>query len=321
MAFNYNPRVVASGMGFIEGPIACEDGTLLVLDMSRQSIERVDPATGRIETFAKTGGGPNGAAFGPDGAIYLCNNGGLYVEKTPEGGNLPQLGAEWGGRITPCIQRVAPDGTVSTLYTHCGEHPLQAPNDIVFDAHGGFYFTDLGHFDERHVDVGGLYYAKPDGSSISELVHEPNLLAPLTQPNGVGLSPAGDRVYISETVTGRCWAWAISGPGQIAPMPEPLSANGAALLYGQDNFGMFDSLAVDGEGFICAATLMKGGISVMNPAGGLEEFIPMPEYDAMVTNICFGGPDLRTAYVTSAGTGKVWALDWPRSGLRLNYAR
>lgn len=321
MGFNYNPRIIASGMGFIEGPIACDDGTLLVLDMLCQAIERVDPATGRIETFARTGGGPNGAAFGPDGAIYICNNGGLYIEKTPEGGNLPRLGHELESAITPCIQRVAPDGTISVLYTHCGANPLQAPNDIVFDSHGGFYFTDFGHFQGRKVDVGGLYYAKPDGSSIVELVHESDLLIPLTQPNGVGLSPAGDRVYVSETVTGRCWAWAIAAPGQIAAMPEPFSAYGAALLYGHDNFGMFDSLAVDGEGFICAATLIKGGISVINPNGGLEEFIAMPEYDAMVTNICFGGPDLRTAYVTSAGTGKVWALDWPRPGLRLNYAR
>lgn len=321
MTFQYNPRVVASGMGFIEGPIACDDGTLLVLDMYSCAVERVDPQSGRIEQFAYTGGGPNGAAFGPDGAVYLCNNGGLAIEKTPEGGNLPLLGSEARDPVTPSIQRIAPDGTVSTLYTHCGEHPLQAPNDIVFDAAGGFYFTDLGHFHGRMVDVGGLYYARTDGSSIVELVHEPNLLAPLTQPNGVGLSPAGNRVYVSETVTGRCWAWAVEAPGVLAPMPEPLSANGAALLYGQDNFGMFDSLAVDGEGFVCVATLMKGGISVLNPNGGLEEFIPIPEYDAMVTNICFGGPDLRTAYVTSGGTGKVWALDWPRPGLRLNYAR
>lgn len=319
--FDYNPRVIASGLGFLEGPVAMDDGTVLVLDMSDGAVVRIDPVTGSKSVFALTGGGPNGAAFGPDGALYICNNGGLAMEKSPEGNNIPKLGEPAANPVTPSIQRIAPDGTVTELYTHCGEHALEAPNDLVFDADGGFYFTDLGHFSGRTCNLGGLYYAKPDGSSIVELVHEANLMAPLTQPNGVGLSPAGDRVYVAETVTGRVWAWAISAPGVLAPHPDAISANGAALLYGHEGFTMHDSLAVDSGGFVCTATLIKGGISVIRPDGGLEDFVALPEYDPMVTNICFGGPDLRTAYVTSAGTGKVWALDWPRPGLRLNYAR
>jgi gluconolactonase len=80
---------------------------------------------------------------------------------------------------------------------------------------------------------------------------------------------------------------------------------------------MFDSLAVDGAGNICVATLANGGISVIAPDGSKVEHVPMP--DMMTTNICFGGKDLRTAYITLSGTGRLVAMEWPRPGLALNF--
>jgi gluconolactonase len=62
---------------------------------------------------------------------------------------------------------------------------------------------------------------------------------------------------------------------------------------------------------------MEGGITVVSPAGELVEFVPMP--DRMTTNICFGGPDLRTAYVTLSQSGRLVKLPWPRPGLALNF--
>ena len=82
-------------------------------------------------------------------------------------------------------------------------------------------------------------------------------------------------------------------------------------------FQLFDSLAVDGAGNVCVATLVNGGITVISPDGGSIEHVPTS--DPITTNICFGGPDLRTAYVTLSGTGRLVALDWPRPGLRLAY--
>ena len=317
----YNIREIASGLGFIEAPVALEDGRVLVVDVKGGTILSIDPSSGKVSNFARTGGGPNGMALGPDGALYLCNNGGLAFTKTPEGFHFPLGdGTPPPDPSTPGIQRVDTSGRVSDLYVECAGHPLVAPNDLVFDDNGGFYFTDLGHPHGRLCDLGGLYYAKADGSSIIELIHEVGPATPLTQPNGVSLSPRGDRVYAAETVTGRIWGWAIERPGVIGPMPEPHSFNGGRLMFGYGEYSLFDSMAVDGEGYICVATLLKGGITVIKPQGGLETFIPLPERDPFVTNICFGGPDLRTAYVTAAGRGKLWAMDWPRRGLRLNYA-
>ena len=80
---------------------------------------------------------------------------------------------------------------------------------------------------------------------------------------------------------------------------------------------MFDSLAVDSAGNICVATLMNGGITVISPDGRNVEHIPMPDHYA--TNICFGGPDLKTAYITLSMSGRLVAMDWPRPGAKLNY--
>ena len=86
-------------------------------------------------------------------------------------------------------------------------------------------------------------------------------------------------------------------------------------MVGLGGFQRFDSLAVDGAGNICVATLVNGSISVVAPSGGLVSQIPMP--DMFCTNICFGGPGLRTAYMTLSGTGQLVAMEWPVVGLRL----
>ena len=80
----------------------------------------------------------------------------------------------------------------------------------------------------------------------------------------------------------------------------------------------FDSLAVQADGRICVATLVNGGITVISPDGRHVEHNPMP--DPMTTNICFGGPDMKTAFITLSWTGRLVAVDWPSPGLKLNQA-
>ena len=199
---------ITSGLRFPEGPIAMPDGSVILVEMFGPRITRVHP-DGTKETVAEIVGGPNGAAIGPDGALYLCNNGGCF---TPvDLGDLMLPGPfdperYIGGRI----QRVdLATGEVTDLYTECDGRPLRAPNDLVFDAHGGFWFTDHGIRDHhaRTSDLTGIYYAKADGSRISEQVF------PVEAPNGIGLSPDGTTVYWAETTTGRVLRRTISEPG------------------------------------------------------------------------------------------------------------
>jgi gluconolactonase len=298
-------REIAAGLQFPEGPIAMPDGSVLVVEIRRGTLSRVTP-DGKIHVVADTGGGPNGAAIGPDGKVYICNNGGFEWHEFG-GMTFPGLQPAHysGGRI----QRVdLATGRVEDLYTACDGRPLRGPNDIVFDTSGGFWFTDHGKTRERDRDRTGVFYARPDGSLIREAIF------PLDAPNGIGLSPDGKRLYVAETPTGRVWQWGITAPGEV--MKAAPLAGGGMLLAGVGGFQMFDSLAVDGAGNVCVATLVNGGITVISPDGQSIEHLPMP--DMITTNICFGGLDLRTAYITLSGTGRLVAMEWPRPGLRLN---
>ena len=295
-------REVATGLEFPEGPVCLPDGSVLVVEIKRGTLSRVHP-DGTVKVVADTGGGPNGAAIGPDGAVYVCNNGGF---EWIDAGGLTLPGNQPADYTGGSIQRVDLEtGRVETLYSECGGNPLRGPNDLVFDSQGGFWFSDHGKMRERDRDRGGLYYALPDGSRVVEAVF------PLDSPNGVGLSPDEQRLYVAETHTGRVFAWDLAAPGEIA------SSLRGELVAGLPGHQLLDSLAIDADGNVCVATIVNGGITVISPDGSKIEHVAMP--DPLTTNICFGGDDLRTAYITLSATGKLVATDWKTPGLALAY--
>jgi gluconolactonase len=305
-------RVVAEGLEFPEGPVVLDDGSVLVVEIKRGTVTRIDPKDGSVERIVSTGGGPNGAALGPDGKLYLCNNGGFTWQEV-NGITLPRL-LDTPGYITGSIQVVdLASGEVSDLYTDGPNHRLNGPNDIVFDSQGGFYFTDFGKNRGRDMDVGLLYYAKADGSEIVEVMF------PMTTPNGVGLSPAEDTVYVAETTTSRLYGFQLESPGTLKADGALLGAG--AIVHTLTEYQPLDSMALEKNGNVCVATLRTSGITVFSPDGGVVEFVHVPSDDPIITNIAFGGPDLKTAYITSSGRGLLYETEWSRPGLRLNQAR
>ena len=301
-------RELARGLCFPEGPVAMADGSVVLVEIERQTLTRVG-ADGSTTVIARTGGGPNGAALGPGGLFYICNNGGFAWRQEP---GLLRPVAQAAGYDGGRIETVDPDsGVVRVLYDRCGGHPLRGPNDLVFDRHGGFYFTDLGKARARDRDHGGLYYAQADGSRIVEVAY------PILTPNGVGLSPDGRSVYVAETETARLWAFDLEAPGVARKRGFP-SPHGGRVVAGLGGFQRFDSLAVTEAGNICVATLITGAITVIAPSG--EVLRQVPTGDVMTTNICFGGAGRRTAFVTLSARGRLVAMDWPEPGLELAYA-
>lgn len=301
-------RVVANGLRFPEGPVAMPDGSLLVVEIARNCLTRIG-SDGGFAPIAHTGAGPNGAAIGPDGKCYLCISGGYEFSEDEVHGMRPGLQPKdyIGGRI----ERVdLTTGKVESLYDQTSRGRLRGPNDLVFDRHGGFWFTDIGKNRMNEREHGGVYYAMADGSRITEIVY------PMLQPNGIGLSPDENTLYVAETITGRLWAFDVVAPGEIARLPFP-SPNGGKLLVGLPGFQLFDSLAVDSEGHICVATMYNAGITDIAPDGRVVGHVPLP--DRFTTNLCFGGEDLRTVYATLSSSGRVVALPWPRPGLPLNF--
>ncbi|WP_374575704.1 SMP-30/gluconolactonase/LRE family protein [Phenylobacterium sp.] len=301
-------QLAADGLAFPEGPAAMADGSVLVVEIRSGRLVRVSP-DGAKTVVAELGGGPNGAAVGPDGALYVCNNGGLeFADVAPD---LAVPGHAPADYVSGSIQRVdLTDGSVSTLYDACDGRPLRGPNDIVFDRHGGFWFTDLGKHDEWSRDQGWLFYAGVDGKSLRRV------RGGMFGPNGVGLSPDGTVLYVAETYTGRLWAMEVTGPGELAPSPLPWAPG--RLVVTLPGHQMIDSLAVEAGGKVCVAGGPDGGITVIDPDGA-HEHVRIPG-EVIVTNICFGGPDLRTAWITASGSGRLYRAAWPRPGLELAFS-
>lgn len=297
---------LAEGLRFPEGPVATADGSVLLVEIARGTITRV-AADGTKSIIATPGGGPNGLAPGPDNTLILCNNGGFAWHESV--GMLRPVGQApdyAGGRIE--VVDIA-TGSVRTLYDRCGEHRLKGPNDLMLDGKGGFWFSDLGKVRARDRDHGGVYWAALDGSHIVE--------AAFPVPggaNGIGISPEGETLYVAETETGRLWAFDIMGPGKLRHSPWP-SPHGGNLLCQFPGFRRLDSLAITEAGNIVVATLISGEITTVSPRGEILDVVKMPE--PMPTNICFGGADRRTAYITLSTTGRLVSMPWPEPGLAL----
>lgn len=301
--------ILAEGLQFPEGPVACPDGSVLLVEIQRKTVTRVS-ADGAVSIVAQLDGGPNGAALGPDGALYICNNGGFLFRET--GGINRTTPGVPEGYAGGWIERLdLATGARRILYTQCGDHRLVGPNDIVFDRQGGFYFTDYGKMYPRHRMNGGLYYAQADGSRIVEVAY------PMVLPNGVGLAPDESAVYVAETDSGRIWAFDLTEPG-VAPRRSDDSPHGGRLICGLPGYQRLDSLALDVDGNIHVATLNAACVSVISPDGAVLEQIPTG--DPITTNVCFGGPDRRTAYVTLSGWGRLVSFPSRYEGLKLNWA-
>lgn len=297
-------KIVADGLGFPEGPVWMEDGSIILVEIAKGCITRIW-GDGKREVIAETGGGPNGAAIGPDGALWVCNNGGFkYHERRglliP--GHCPDDYS--GGRL----ERIdLSTGKVERVLDTVGGHPLKGPNDLVFDKAGNLYFTDHGKSYRRHRDYGGLFFLANGADEAVELDHGH------TSPNGVGLSPDETVVYMADTMTARLWAFDLAAPGEVT---QNSPFNKGRVIATMPDLQYFDSLAVAASGNICVATILNGGITTLTPDGD-RTHATFP--DPFVTNICFGGEDMRDAWITLSGTGQLAKCRWPEPGLKLNY--
>ena len=327
-------RFVADGLDFPGGPLALAGGDLLVAEARAGRLVRIGP-DGRKTIFAEAGGAPTAAAFGPDDAVYVCNNGAPRIarEQLPDGRTAyrpPHPGEVRG--IGGQIQRVTLDGKVSSVHRECDGRALMAPTGLVFDRSGHFYFSDMGHHEgpvrdpgvsteSKHLSVlrmagaiarnaaGSVYYASPDGRTIREVLH------PLASPSGVALSPDETTLYVGEAGTGRLWAFEVTGPGKLGKRRCLGVVPGRRPL----NFSWCEGLAVDAEADVLTATVVNGGVTTFSSQGRQIEHVSTG--DPFTTSMCFGGSDRRTLFVTLAGSGRLVAYDaWPTRGHQLNFA-
>ena len=304
-------EIIASGLSFPEGPIALADGSVLVVEIEGQTLARITK-DGAIDRLATLQGGPNGAALGPDGYVYIANSGGwLFCDEVASDGRTFRRTRGQSAQ-NGWIERVDPiGGGADRIYVNCNGVPLNAPNDLVFDAHGYFYFTDHGKRRASELTLGAVYRAAPDGNRIVRIVDG------LITPNGIGLSPDGSTLYVAETLPRRLWAFDLDGPETIRRHNWP-STNGGRLLASLPDYNGLDSLAVDADGWIHVASLVNGGFWSVAPDGSNRSHFDID--DPYTTNVCFGGPDLKQLFVTMSGSGCLGRIARPVAGLPLHFA-
>jgi gluconolactonase len=302
------PRILADGLKMPEGPLALPDGSLLVGEMEGEQITRIDVSDGRKTVIAKVKGAPNGMALGPDGRVYVCNNGGSAWTDYNEWRFPHGVKPDWDGGSLQVLD--LDTGEVETLFRDVDGRRLSAPNDLVFDASGGLWFTDFGKERGDRRDIGHLCYLSADGTTIRDVLT-------LMGPNGIGLSPDGDRLYVAHTDAGMVQWWPVVGPGEIEVDPRAMPPGGGNVVFRCSGADGLDSLAVDAEGAVHVATLFSGAFTIIPADGGTPQVVPVP--DPLPTNVCFAGPGLQTAYATLAATGRVATWDWPVGGTPLNF--
>jgi len=279
-------HVVATGIPFAEGPVWCDDGTLVVTSVTAGALYRVWPEQLRAQMFATTLGGANGAALAVDGSILVTQNGGMDFT------NLPGVFTEMptSPPATPGLQLARPDGTVTYLV----DQDLHGPNDLAVAADGAVYFTDPGHWPPpSDGQIGRVMVYERDGSVRA-------FASGFFYCNGIAFERDGTVVVVERQGLQR-----VHADGSRDWVIETLGRGGG------------DGFCVDSAGRFYVACTIEHGIRVIEPDGSVADFWPI-EGKGLCTNCCFGGADMRTLFVADALPGHLVAFDaCPTPGLAL----
>jgi gluconolactonase len=274
------PVVLATDIGFTEGPVWTADARLLVVSMSRGLIYQVDANGGRVRPVAEPGAGPNGLVEDADGVLWVAQNGARHRESSS-----PR-------RAEPGIQRCTGD-TVDDIEID----GVAAPNDCTVGPDGRLWFTDPDGPAFEPSDRRGRLWALDRASGTAEPMADG-----LEFPNGLAF--LGDELYVAETRTRRILRFRLTAGGAGAP---DVFAN----LGGSP-----DGMAFDVAGNLYVAAPDDDSVLVVSRQGEVYARIALGA-GAFPTNVCFGGDGLRTLFVTAAGGGRVLALVREAPGLPL----
>jgi gluconolactonase len=285
-----------------------------------------EPITkGKPVSLGSVGAG-EGPAWSPKGGMFFSGNnritkremdGTTSVFREPSGGSNGLL-FDHEGRLVACesqarrITRTERDGSITVMADNFEGHRFNSPNDLTIDSKGRIYFSDPR-------------YGRREGMELTEGVFRidaPGKVARVTnrevdRPNGVLVSPGDKYLYVADNnnnnvgAARKLWRFDLKSNGSIDP-------NSRKLIFDWENGRGPDGVKMDRKGrlFVAGglnkphppaetADKFKGGIYILSPEGKLLEFVPIPNDE--VTNCAFGGPDLKTLFITAGGT--LWSVE------------
>lgn len=251
-------KKVAGDCRFTEGPAYSPKGFLLFSDIPNSRIVRVS-AEGTVSDFMKPSGAANGLVFDAAGNLYACQGGARRVVK---------IGAQ--------------DGKVEPLCETYEGQPLNSPNDLALDGHGGLYFTDPRYGQDMKIDQPcmGVYYVDAKGKTT-------RVISDRARPNGILVTADRKTLLVAEPNLRELWSFPIESAGKLGEGKRIFT--GDASLDG----GGPDGMALDADGNIYAT---YKSVVVLSAEGKLVGRIPVPEQPA---NCTFGGADGKTLYITA----------------------
>ncbi|MBI1353585.1 MAG: SMP-30/gluconolactonase/LRE family protein [Acidobacteria bacterium] len=267
----------AVSIAFNEGPAAHADGSVYFSEVDGNRILKALP-DGSWSVFRDPSGRANGLSFDPQGRLVAC-------EGANTGGNR---------RVTRTDLKT---GKVEVLAETFEGKLLNSPNDLDIALNGNIYFSDPRYVgnEARELASEDVYLIRSNGDLVRAAT-QPDI----AKPNGIAISPDQKTLYVADTQPGppreaRVVAFDIADDGSLSN-PRTHYSFGAGRGI--------DGMAVDVDGNLYGAAGSntgppenRAGVYVISPAGELLGRIPIPE-DA-VTNCAFGGPGLKTLYVTA----------------------
>ncbi len=273
---------IATTVAFTEGPTVDRDGNLYFTEMVSQRIMKLS-AAGLLSTFREHSNNANGLLIDPQGRLVACEGAdsqrtGVLVKSKPQ--------------ITRTDVR---SGKVEVLAADYQGKPFVGPNDVTIDGKGRLYFTDL---------PGGAVYRIDGPGHLARILAAPDI----QRPNGIQISPDDKQLYLIE-------ANGTEGGARMIRAYDLRPDGTVSNMRVHYNFypgRSADGMSIDTQGNLYASAGMnqlrgtsetlatKTGVYVISPQGKLLTFIPIPE--DFITNNAFGGPDMKTLYVTAGKT-------------------
>ena len=268
----------AVSLVFTEGPAADAEGNVYFSEIRGNRILKWSP-DGKLSVFREPSHRANGLVFDAQGRLLACEGAGM--------------GDNGGRRVTRTDMK---SGQVEVLAEKFEGKRLNSPNDIDVAPGGEIYFTDPRYGDQssRELETEDVYRIEPDGR-LTRVLTKPDI----EKPNGILVSPDGKTLFVADTT---------AKPRQAAIKKFDIQPGGK-LTNGRVHYSFgagrgVDGMALDVEGNIYGAAGSNtgppdnlAGIYLISAQGKLLGRIPIPEDS--VTNCAFGGPDLRTLYVTA----------------------